>query len=296
MRRIVAALVGLSGCGGSGGGGDAAVDLTMDQAIVDLTTVDLAGGAIGAPCAATSDCHEGRIPLCWTRYYLNTSGNAATPSGYCTSKCASDADCGATGLCIDEGSQGKFCFSPCTVPTDCRTGYGCFTRMAGHCFPSGNLICDPTVPQGLCTGGTQACIRYALGTGNTGYCFDLCGGFGGPGSCSQLNGERHCLVTDRTGDRDLQGNVEGDTFHGPYCVGVAVPNADGTECLSASGNDFLDDCIDGDECWLASGGDRKCHPLCAPAPDGGVGDGGAGCTCRDIFKLFNSQWPIGLCL
>jgi hypothetical protein len=255
----------------------------------DLSTADARGASpVGGPCASASDCAVGGPAVCWARNYLNVSSNLAARGGYCTAECTSDADCG-DGVCIDEGSDGKWCMAKCQAAADCRSGYACFTRITGHCFPSGGLTCDPAAGDGSCTIGGRAggCIRSALGTGNTGRCLDGCNV--GAGTCPVAGGvNRQCVVLDRT--------PSGDQWKGPVCVTAYSKNADGAECLSGTG-DFIDACIDGEECLLQSlftGGDNRCHRLCVQ----GAVDGGVNCasgTCSDVWHLFGTARPIGLC-
>ncbi len=256
--------------------------------------VAVAASAIGGPCRTVADCGEGTSPTCWRSSLYNMAGWVATPEGYCSSKCNDDGDCGASGVCIDEGANGKWCFAPCGVPGDCRTGYGCFIHQAGHCFPSGDLECDPTAGDGTCANG-KACWRSAVGPGKTGYCQDTCDI--GVGTCPPNGGIRQCVVFDFRPDKDLQGNLTGDKFYGPICTTSYSQNAEGTEC-SYKGRDFSDACVDGDECDLTQGGDRKCHRLCQI--NGGI-DGGVvvGCpamqACKNAFGLLGTGKPIGLC-
>ncbi len=296
---VVATLVSC-GCSSQALGPDLGVDLGM----ADLVVVDLAdawvGSPIGGPCTQASDCSEGRSKVCWRKNLYNVPGNFATPGGYCSSTCSDDSDCGQLGVCVTEGSAGSFCFSQCAQPSDCRTGFACFESEGGHCYPNAGLECDPTAPAGLCPDG-RACLRYTLGTGKTGYCFTTCAI--GPGTCPMINGyAQQCYVWDRTMDTDLDGIPQGDKFDGPVCLDAPLnPNADGTECLS-QGYDYFDECADGEECYLGNG-DHRCHQLCNPTnTDGGVGDGGEGgpvvCakgTCKDVYGLFASATPIGLC-
>jgi hypothetical protein len=252
--------------------------------------------SIGDPCRSNADCTEGKSPACWIRSLYNHAGYLAVKGGYCSSKCMDDTDCGATGVCIDEGTDGKFCFAPCSVPSDCRPNYACFVRQTGHCYPSTGLECDPTMGDGTCSDG-RACIRYALGTGNTGYCKDVCDL--GPASCPPSNGlMRQCVAIDTRGDVDYQGKLEGDRYYGPICRFSSSNNATGAECVF-QGQDYIDACIDGDECYLGSRGDHRCHVLCRPS----VADGGAtgptcptGTRCADAFGFFSTPKPIGLCL
>jgi hypothetical protein len=55
------------------------------------------------------------------------------PGGYCSVRCAEDADCGAGGACVGAPAAGSAmqtgtCFKRCMMSGDCRSGYGCELR------------------------------------------------------------------------------------------------------------------------------------------------------------------------
>jgi hypothetical protein len=313
VARIAAVALCAAGCGGDG---LPVADLGPDQATpVDLALPpDLAvRSPIGGPCKMSSDCGEGKGPVCWARNLYNKAGYLPTMGGYCSAKCIDDLDCGVSGICVDHGSNGRWCMASCGGAEDCRTGYGCFDwSPAPYCWPNTDLQCDPTVPDGLCTtydGKPGGCWRAAFGAGKTGYCYELCAP--GAGSCLADNGgTRQCVVFDLTRYKDAAGNLTGDKFHGPICIYSYATNDTGQECkyIDAGGgtHHYLDACIDGDECYSTyfQGGDNKCRVMCDPRlalPDGGDADAGvaglcpAGTVCKDIFQLFGSKWPVGLC-
>ena len=98
------------------------------------------------------------------------------------------------------------------------------------------------------------------------------------------NVNRQCIAVDET--------AGGDRFKGAVCVTAYSDNLIGQECL-ADGADALDACADGAECFLSSfaSGDNRCRQMCAP--------GGLACAsgaCADVFGLFGSANPVGLCL
>jgi hypothetical protein len=275
------------GCGGGGGS-------KSDMASIDMSVIgpDMASpGLVGDPCTSTTQCHEGTTPVCWTTTLFNETNKLVTPGGYCSSACTTNSDCGS-GKCVSEGSSdGSWCLAACTTPSACRTGYACFRADGGFCFPSQNLSCDPTAGDGTCTGNTPepgACERLAFGSGKTGECYDGCRP--GVGTCSTLNGvARQCTVLDYANDSD------GDKFVGPVCDSPNGKNAIGAECLY-NGTDYIDACVDGAACYLtevSANGDNKCHQLCIP------GDGGDSCTtgsCTDVWGIFSSANPAGLCI
>lgn len=281
------------------------MDLATDLATPSAKDA-AAGGTIGAPCAKPGDCTEGAMPTCFIRTLFNQSGKLATAGGYCSSRCTTNADCGASGLCLSS-SSGSFCFAPCSAPADCRSpGYACFRSNGGYCFPNGNLNCDPTAPGGICNDAPNSnpggCLRAAYGTGNTGRCSDGCAV--GPGTCPPSGGlNRQCMVYDQTKVKDANGQLSGDTWKGPVCIDTFSTNAEGSECSftdsQGATGDHIDACADGLECDILafSGGDNRCRALCYQNASGG--DGGPGCTtpdtCQDVFGLFDTANPIGLC-
>ena len=225
-------------------------------------------------------------------------------AGALGSACVTDGDCGEGDCRTYTGEPHGWCFAPCTGPSDCRAGYACFASTIAYCFWSENLNCDPTSKSGTCANAPLSnpggCIRSALGPGLTGTCNDGCDLSGA--ACPNSNGvARQCVVFDNTKDKDANGVLYGDTFHGAVCSASYSTNTDGQECLytppTGSEYDRLTACGRGDECYLASAfsGDNRCHALCnKDAGDGGVGCAGAE-TCQDVFGLFASTTPIGLC-
>ena len=290
-----------------------------DLGMPDLPVADLAHDAavapagLGAPCSTDTQCTDGPQPMCFRQMLFNQAGKIKTPQGYCSSTCNSDADCTDHGVCLPFSDETKkYCFLACASSDQCRPGYACFRYSGGYCFPSGNLNCDPTVPGGLCSTAPSSnpggCIRAAWGTGEKGFCNDSC--TVGATSCIPAGGSaRQCVVYNQTGTRDPSGALTGDLFHGAICINNYSMNAEGQECaaMSAGGGtaDFLDACADGLECDLANafaGGDNRCRRLCVEGGDGGAApvDGGAsGCpagkSCTDVFGLFGTAKPIGLC-
>jgi hypothetical protein len=195
------------------------------------------------------------------------------------------------------------------------------------CFPDGNLTCDPTMDNGRCPAGTDAndlnggCLRSAIGTGKTGRCEATCPV--GTGTCeADLDGNPQiCIVVDET--RNLDGTKTMDKFIGPVCTTKVMnpgPIGNDLDCLytpmGGMARHFIDVCNDGYECYIKgmgtgggfdSLGDDKCRRLCyksgftPPAVDGGIGTppaacGGATPTCKDVWGLFATTNPVGLCV
>ena len=91
---------------------------------------------------------------------LDQPGNLPTNSGYCTSTCTSDADCGGYGTCQTiQSGQPKYCLRTCYLPNTCRTdqSFGCFplTAQMGYCYPTTRLTCNPTIIDPATKNGTR---------------------------------------------------------------------------------------------------------------------------------------------
>ncbi len=296
MRSMVVCGLLLAGCGDPPA-------MNPDLGVADLlapTDMTAATVPLGGACTADTQCLEGKTPVCWKKTLFNSPSKLATKDGYCSSKCVDDNDCGGDGVCRDYGTSGKWCFRYCKHPADCRsTGYACF--IGDYCFPDGNLDCDPTAPSGRCTtapvSNPGGCLRGAWGTGNKGYCYDGCQV--GPGSC---RAGQQCIVFDNRNIKDVDGKLLGDTFIGPVCNTISNPNPIGTVCKSATSSQrYIDDCIDGAECYIAPyfpSGDNLCKQLCTgvTAVDGGAPPCPVGQTCTDVWMLFGTTYPAGLCL
>ncbi len=289
-------------CGCGNGNVAPSPDLGMDLAMMASPDLSALASPIGGPCASTADCIEGTTPVCFTKTLYNKGGFLKTQGGYCSSKCTTDDDCGVNGVCQDEGTNGKWCFASCTNAAGCLPGYACIYSGEDHCFPNGSLTCDPTNGDGTCTTATNqvgGCFRYAHGTGLTGYCYDGCDV--GAGSCPVQGGfPQQCNVYDERSFKDLEAKT-GDKFVGGVCIQSYSLNPAGTECLD-NGADSIDACVDGAECDLAAAfagvGDNLCHTLCLAGT--GAPDAGTTCTlpatCHDVWGLFGTAQPVGLCL
>ncbi len=130
---------------------------TIDAGATDTGTADSGGGCPGADgctCAANGDCgsgicldtHEGKrcaqkcTDTCAAGYECKDIGDGS-PLFYCVSAqltlcspCQFHSDCqinGVASLCLDYGTDGKFCGSPCTADAECPGDYACATVKDG---------------------------------------------------------------------------------------------------------------------------------------------------------------------
>lgn len=74
---------------------------------------------IGHPCSADAECGGGEV-IC----------HAGWPDGYCSSFCASNADCPSGSLCSPipfSRVPSGICMKSCTIASECRAGYACGT-------------------------------------------------------------------------------------------------------------------------------------------------------------------------
>ena len=297
LRWSCVVLCALIGCGDDGTAPD-------DLAVMDLADLSVLMSPLGGPCNSDADCLEGTTPVCFAQTLFNDPVTLKTANGYCSGHCTSDADCGSKGVCQDHGLSGKWCFAKCQLATDCRSGgYACVQGSPPYCFPSANLTCDPTAGGGACvttTGHSGGCIRAALGPGMTGTCYDLC--TVGSSCPTAFTLAQQCLVRDQRGVRDATAG-KNDTFLGSICTATSSTNATGQACLQ-DGMPSAFACVGGDQCYTAAtftGGDDKCHLLCSPGYSSDAGSvppvscpGSAVCT--DVWGLFTSIRPAGLCL
>ena len=276
------------------------IDLTRDMSapVVSSSQPDLYGldlaiapGSIGASCTKNSDCRIGGTPTCWATNILSDPGNLPTQGGYCTSPCASDADCGGQGTCQTVSAGVKYCLASCFTANICRyqERYACFILgpAKGYCYPSNRLACNPTqldpgTGNGTCPGATPAaaCIRRAFE--DLGECLSLC--TPGSGTCAAVGGVlQHCVYVNQT--YDAAGQPTRDKFKGTACFPLSgAPKQIGEACT------YLDECADGLQCNNGPSGDKKCHPLCTV---GAPGSCPTGQTCNDSFAA--GRGNPGLC-
>jgi hypothetical protein len=136
----------------------------------------LANGSLGSACAADGDCSLGRCML------SEPITKTVFTGGYCTGRCATNAECGAHGLCASgfRGTPGS-CYLACDGDADCgRDGYRCRTSSAGTqaCVPGPLPLPDHVVGE-LCAsdadcGGAPGTCSTALTSPGDGYCSQKC--------------------------------------------------------------------------------------------------------------------------
>ena len=230
---------------------------------------DMAGGSggIGDPCTADTGCKKGPTPTCWKSNVLNNPMNPATPSGYCSSECTSDAACGAGARCVSLGMK-SYCLASCNNATTCRKpGYACsYYDTAGVCFP--DTIFDCNTKAATCTesgsGKMGGCIRQAYE--DKGTCAASC--TAGSGTCASVGTtKRQCIYLDATRPPNS------DAWKGLICL-----ESPATAVMPGGSCSYLNDCTDGYQC---DGASSSCRQLC------GKGAGGMpACTmgtCADAF-------------
>lgn len=253
------------------------VDMTTpptDGPRPDLATVpdltppsDMTGGAgaIGDPCTADAGCKKGPTPVCWKANVLNNATNPATPGGYCSSECTSDAACGAGARCVSLGAK-SYCLASCNNATTCRKpGYACaYYDTAGVCFPDPIFDCSTKVA--TCTeagtGKMGGCVRQAYE--DKGTCAASC--TAGTGTCASLGTtKRQCVYLDTTRPPNS------DAWKGLICL-----ESPATAVMPGGSCNFVNDCTDGYQC---DGLSSTCHQIC-------VKGGTPACTmgmCADAF-------------
>lgn len=287
--RIACAWAWLAGCSGAGpagdGGGDGgAGDLgaaAPDGGAADLApNLQIGPGVVGAGCVDARNCFQVKNAVCFHTRLFNIGYEPETPGGYCSAPCLGDAECGPNGTCKDFGEVGAFCLARCHDATTCRRGYVC--RLSDEvCYPD-TLDCDPT-RDGFCetvvdlmgTRGPGGCLRDAYE--DRGHCAPTC--TLAVGSCLPDMKEkvtRHCVYLDSTVSLDLRPTR--DRWRGLICQPDGLPTAGDGEMCNA-----FEDCLEGSECDLWPGGDRRCHPLCV---QGGMPGCRAdkGYACKDALR------------
>lgn len=225
---------------------------------VPPTGKQIKAGEVGAACTKTADCTQGKTPVCWTKTLFDASGTLDTAGGYCSSTCATDADCGTGNLCLDFGPmRGKACIAGCDDANTCRhPGYSCaYLDQQGNniitgCWPNGNLDCNPK--EDTCTdpryGMPGGCWRQAIEDDRGGVCLQTCN-VGDLCDPDIFDNPLQCLYIDFT---DI-----GDGFRGTICFPTAqMPKDAGQSCM------FSNDCADGLQCDNGPGGSKKCEKMC----------------------------------
>jgi hypothetical protein len=132
--------------------GDADVEADADgdadvEAEADGAADGEAGRPVGAFCNLAEQCVDGLVPgECLTMIWA-----IEAPDGYCTGVgCQRDDDCpggAAEAECVEMYAGIRVCLDRCTVPGDCRTGYGCIDfDDAGPAGPACLASCSSDAP------------------------------------------------------------------------------------------------------------------------------------------------------
>ena len=115
-----------TGTGGSGNSGGSSSTTSTGGASAAGTSTSVQG-QLGTACTASSQCsgHTSLSGVCMTSW---------PGGGYCsTDACPTSAECGAQGVCADDGSGTNRCLLACVFASQCRTGYTC---SSGGCIPT----------------------------------------------------------------------------------------------------------------------------------------------------------------
>ena len=133
----------------------------------------------GKECSDNGDCGPG---TCAMMVQGLDGMQAMAPGGYCMGACATDADCGSGGSCVQAGfgMMGMgLCYKDCMADTDCREGYVCgpmtmTCRPAPHTDQLGDDVAgDECSADGDCAGGTCLTMRGMTALPD-GYCSGAC--------------------------------------------------------------------------------------------------------------------------
>jgi hypothetical protein len=236
---------GLTGTGGSSGG-HGGTSGAVGGGSGTTTFAD-----IGKACTVDTDCLGGLTCLtAGSKIFYGTEGPA---DGYCSKPCASDTDCGATGLCFDISANSMpptpYCFQTCTFGQNApkchaRPDVGCFpydattTPTTDLCYPLcsqdsdcptgrkcdlGNGLCSDTPPAGDPLGTHCAVDPDASTTTCAGGCLPLGSSTDGGGQVASFC-SMFCVV----------GNLDACNWAGAG-VPLSTGGAHGV-CLIAAGN------------------------------------------------------------
>ena len=145
---------GASGTIGMGTGGSKAQDGGTGGVKSDGGVVAAVNG-LGTTCKTSTDCAAGLTCLAPTDKTFYGVGGAA--NGYCSVACTSNANCGASGSCLNIGTPtvpAGFCFLDCTPGAAAAGAQKCNNRADVACSPladsAGNTVgaaCFPTCSQ-----------------------------------------------------------------------------------------------------------------------------------------------------
>jgi hypothetical protein len=150
-----------------------------------------AGGALGAPCGASSECSSG---LCLagacsqTCNWLDPVGGCGGAGFYCNGQAT--GTCDGTGLCQAGSPGGGALGADCSVNTDCASLFCAEGSCSAPCIPGGASTCaDGFACQVLSTASCGSCQQ-------TGQLGDPCNLETDCASrlCVELNGDRRCSV------------------------------------------------------------------------------------------------------
>ena len=126
--------------------------------ICDLTTGQCTtSGFVGTSCTGSTACLQGADPRC-------LSNNRGFPSGYCSSTCSTDSDCGLNSVCVagmeyqTDTAPLRLCAQTCASNSDCRTGYNCVQAQSkSFCLEFCQSDSDCLLPSQTCDTNSGLC-------------------------------------------------------------------------------------------------------------------------------------------
>ena len=218
---------------------------------------------VGSACASDADCGAGGVCI----------PDADLPGGYCTKQCQVAADCGGDAICLAEFGGQPLCLDGCAADSDCRApDYECADLLGDGTL---NACLPPEEPVMPVEAGLPCAADTDCDDGGT--CFT-----GPPGG--------YCTLLDCTSDAECAGDgacllIDQDT-NTTACLDGCVAAADcraGYECLEVDAASGLSVCFPEPPEPTAPGTACTATADCEP-PQG-----------QSPFCITNAGYPNGYC-